>query len=74
MTDTMKVLRQLGWCRYLFILSAIWLIFGFIIISFLHHEPDINASDRITQAMKKLNLLQKRESDMLNLLIEFSHG
>lgn len=74
MTETMKVFRQTGWCRYLFILTVIWFIFAFIIISFLRHEPDINASDRIAQAMKKLHLLQKRESEMLNLLTEFSHG
>lgn len=74
MTDTMKVFRQIGWCRYLFLLSIIWFIFAFIIISFLRHEPDINTSDRIAEAMKKLNLLQRRESEMVNLLTEFSHG
>ncbi|XP_065201965.1 alpha-(1,6)-fucosyltransferase [Planococcus citri] len=74
MTETMKVFRQIGWCRYLFLLSIIWFIFALIFISFLRHEPDINTSDRISEAMRKLNLLQRRESEMMNLLTEFSHG
>lgn len=70
----MKIFRQLGWCRYLFILSAVWLMFVFITFNFLRHEPDVNTSNRITRAMRELHLLQKRESEMLNLLIEFSSG
>lgn len=70
----MKIFRQTGWYRPFCILLVIWSVFAFIIISFLRYEPDINISNRISQAMKQLHFLQKRESEMLNLLIEFSSG
>lgn len=70
----MKILRQLTWCRYLCLLSVAWLAFLLISVSFLRHDPDPGVSNKVSQVMKEVQALKRRDFEKMHMLIDYSPG
>lgn len=70
----MKILRQIGWGRALCLLLLVWLVFLLFTIGYLRHEPDTQVAQRLSEALKELDSLHKKHTELNNLVLEYYIG
>lgn len=70
-SDIMKILRQAGCFRITLAVSLTWLILMLLVLNFLQYDS-VPPNERITQLVEKLKMLQKKDLELTNLVINFS--